>query len=1096
MTRIPALAMTCMAGGRALMRALLPAALAAALLFLVPTLAYADATFTVDRTDDVAAANACLDAVPNDCSLRGAITKANGAAGTDTIILPIGIYRLTLSGADNANATGDLDITDHLNIIGSGGNQDGTASQTVIQSGSNDVAPGSGIDTIMSINPTWNKVINVSIKAVTLRYGKNTDDVASYHYGGAIDFEATPYDNAALPGIGSLTIYNSVLTYNSSTQTDGGAISVLNSLNRAGTALTIINSEISNNTTTRGYGGAFATGAAFSISGTSIKNNSSVSSSGSGGFGGGIYATMGGTITNSTISGNTVSPAPVGRGAGLVITGGLTMTNVTLSGNTGAGQGGAMWVNGSANALTNLTVTGNSATDGGGIYWGASGTITMNNSIVWGNSNFGAVSGSNNLIGIDPKFDGGLKDNGGKVFTYALLPTSPAIDAGSNAAATAAGATNDGRGAPFARIVDADGNGTAIVDIGAFEVQSADVTVTVGAPGTLQEGQTNAQYSIIVTNIGTSPTTGTASVVLDVPAALTNRQLSGTGWTCNAGTLVCTRSDALAGTASYPTITLTVDVAADAPNSVTVEASVALPTESNAANNTDAETTTVKQKTTTAASAVTTTYGSTTSVSATVTTGVAGTVTFSASGLGNIGTATVNTATGVAATPIVMAFAPANYTLTATFMPSDTNTYLTSSGTASFTLNKATLTVTAENKSRTYGAANPTLTASYSGFVFGQDSTYLGGALSLTTAATTTSVPNSYAITVGGHTSANYDITFVPGTLTVSPAALTVKANNQNRTYGTANAALTVTVTGFVLGETEANLGGVLSVSTPATASSVPGTYAITPSGYTSANYTITNEPGTLTVAKATLNVTVDAQSRNYGAANPAFTVSYSGFVLAQTESVLGGTLSLSTTATATSPAATYTITASGQTSANYDIVYAPGTLTVTPAPLSVKVDDASRLYGDANPAFTFTPTGLMNGETAAVLTGTPVYTTAAVPTSAPAAYPVTLTGLASTNYTITYQPGSLTVNLRPLTVTAEAKSKPYGDDNPTLTVTYSGFATDEDQSDLGGSLSLTTTATAASTVGTYPITASGYTSTNYVITYTPALLTVTPAPL
>ncbi len=91
----------------------------------------------------------------------------------------------------------------------------------------------------------------------------------------------------------------------------------------------------------------------------------------------------------------------------------------------------------------------------------------------------------------------------------------------------------------------------------------------------------------------------------------------------------------------------------------------------------------------------------------------------------------------------------------------------------SFTVGKAALTVTANNQSRSYGAANPTFTASYSGFVNQDTASALSGEPSLTTTAHPGSDIGSYPITAGVGTlsAANYDFTFVDGTLTVNKAA-------------------------------------------------------------------------------------------------------------------------------------------------------------------------------------------------------------------------------------------------------------------------------------------------------------------------------------
>ena len=99
---------------------------------------------------------------------------------------------------------------------------------------------------------------------------------------------------------------------------------------------------------------------------------------------------------------------------------------------------------------------------------------------------------------------------------------------------------------------------------------------------------------------------------------------------------------------------------------------------------------------------------------------------------------------------------------------------------------------------------------------------------------------------------------------------------------------------------------------------------------------------------------------------NPALTVSYSGFVNGDTPASLTTPPTITTTATAASGVGTYPITASGAASsnANYTISYASGTLTVTPAALTVTATNKTRTYGAANPAFTASFAGFVNGDT------------------------------------------------------------------------------------------------------------------------------------
>ena len=155
------------------------------------------------------------------------------------------------------------------------------------------------------------------------------------------------------------------------------------------------------------------------------------------------------------------------------------------------------------------------------------------------------------------------------------------------------------------------------------------------------------------------------------------------------------------------------------------------------------------------------------------------------------------------------------------------------------------------------------------------------------TTATAASAPGTYPITASGAASANYTFSYVSGTLTVTPATLTVTATNQTKAYGAANPVLTVSYSGFVNGDTAATGDPGDASTTTATTASAPGTYPITASGAVSANYTFSYVSGTLTVAPAALTVTANNQTKAYGAANPALTVSYSGFVNGDTAASL-----------------------------------------------------------------------------------------------------------------------------------------------------------------------------------------------------------------
>ena len=168
----------------------------------------------------------------------------------------------------------------------------------------------------------------------------------------------------------------------------------------------------------------------------------------------------------------------------------------------------------------------------------------------------------------------------------------------------------------------------------------------------------------------------------------------------------------------------------------------------------------------------------------------------------------------------------------------------------------------------------------------------------------------------------------------------------------------TASATGALNGDTFS-----FTESTTAVAASPVGTYPIVPvaTGANLANYTVVYVNGTLTVGQATLTVTAGNASRAYGVANPAF---YR----------IGGRrnerrhlqLHREHDGSGRSPVGTYAIVpvATGANLGNYTVVYVNGTLTVGQATLTVTAGNASRAYGVANPAFTASAAGAVNGDT------------------------------------------------------------------------------------------------------------------------------------
>ena len=400
------------------------------------------------------------------------------------------------------------------------------------------------------------------------------------------------------------------------------------------------------------------------------------------------------------------------------------------------------------------------------------------------------------------------------------------------------------------------------------------------------------------------------------------------------------------------------------------------------------------------------------------------------------------------------------------------------------TVGQRAITVTADAKSRAYGDVNPALTYQVggSGLVNGDS---LSGALA--TSATTASNVGVYGINQGTlAASGNYALNYTSTNLTVTQRALTVTADAKSRAYGDVNPALTYQVggSGLVNGD---SLSGALATS--ATTASNVGTYGINQGTLAaSGNYALNYASANLTVTQRAITVTADAKSRAYGDVNPALTYQVGGSGLVNGDTLSGA---LATSATTASNVGAYginqgTLAASG----NYALNYTSADLTVTQRALTVTADAKSRAYGDVNPALTYQVggSGLANGDT---LSG--ALATSATTASNVGAYGINQGTLAASgNYALNYASADLTVTQRAITVTADAKSRAYGDVNPALTYQVGGSGLVNGDT-LSGALA--TSATTASNVGTYGIgqgtlAASG----NYALNYTSANLTVTPA--
>ncbi len=512
--------------------------------------------------------------------------------------------------------------------------------------------------------------------------------------------------------------------------------------------------------------------------------------------------------------------------------------------------------------------------------------------------------------------------------------------------------------------------------------------------------------------------------------------------------------------------------------------------------------------------------------------------------------------------------------------------------TQNFTLmvSGAALTITASSGSMTYGGPVFPVTPGFSGFVNGD--TYKSLATQPTCSTTATSFSavagSPYVTSCSGAVDSNYTITYASGTVTITPAALNISADNQSMTFGGANPSFTASYSGFQGSDNSAVVSGLtFTVYTDSTMSTAvtdfqtlkAGSYPIVASGGSAANYNISYGNGTLTVNKATFTglVTISPADPNtvpYGQPVTATVLlnSYSigGVPVLQThadpnnpnqqlpesltvylvpagqgpsQAMKFGTATAvpaydntaNTTGT-TKTGWTATITGNAPTPGNYtafaygddpgnnsltnlkladagyfyadtaDIIYPTlqsKQLDVVQAALTITANDASKTYGQTVTfaGTEFSPTGLVSGDTVTSVTLTSAGA-AATATVAGSPYPIVpsaAVGSGLNNYSITYVNGKLTVKQAMVTPSITASNKVYdGTTTATVACTLLGVVNSDSVSCSAASANFSqANASNGLTVTATGIILSGPAAPNYSLASTTATTTanITPAP-
>lgn len=538
---------------------------------------------TLDEVDASPGDRRCETAPGNAvCTLRAAVQEADATIGDDTITVPAGVYLLTIPGTDEAWATsGDLDITDNLTITGAG------AALTIID--------GNNLDRVF--DHSYAHVFTIT--DITIRNGNALNGT-----GGGL---ATVGGGILNWGVGTTTVNDSVISGNKAV--DGGGI-----FNISNGVIELNRCTVSGNTSNTNGGGIsnFTFGTA-RINDSTIENNTAA-------YGGGLFNSFRSmtTISGSTFNGNYAligGAITTQYGQGVV-----TLRNSTLSGNTAYTAGGGIRVSpGDTVNLHNTTLVNNqvsSASAGGGGIYNTSGTINLDNSLLAGNLDAGAGSpdcngyfnsngynllgdntgctfnaASGDLIGsgaspLDPAI-GPLADNGGATYTHALLPNSPALNAGNP--------LTPGSGGNACEALDQRGIDRTLnagCDIGATETRLADLSVSqIDSADPVLPGGT-VIYTVTVDNTG--PDDASDLILIDtLPTGATLTSVTAGDWSCdgNSPQLTCTLPALAQGQTSTVGIMLSLPDSSGTHTNIATVSSARL--DLNAANDSSGETTVV-----------------------------------------------------------------------------------------------------------------------------------------------------------------------------------------------------------------------------------------------------------------------------------------------------------------------------------------------------------------------------------------------------------------------------------------------------------------------------------------------------------------------
>jgi hypothetical protein len=329
------------------------------------------------------------------------------------------------------------------------------------------------------------------------------------------------------------------------------------------------------------------------------------------------------------------------------------------------------------------------------------------------------------------------------------------------------------------------------------------------------------------------------------------------------------------------------------------------------------------------------------------------------------------------------------------------------------------LTVTAASDTKIYGGTTASSkTPGYSPNLGTGDTAGFGQVFDSRNAGNRQLIPSG--VVNDGNSGSNYTYNFVNTAGSISPLGITVTARTDSRVYdGTTNSSQTPTYPGLATGDTTANFTQVFDSRNAGSRQLIPSGVVNDGNSGSNYSYNFVRTPGTIT--QRALTGAIAANNKQYDSTQAA-TLSGSSLsppIQGDKVTLVVGTPAFTDKNAGNGKTVLAALSLTGDDALNYTVNSpASTTANITPAPLAIKADDKQVAQNAANPIFTATYTTLLGTDTPASLTGTLTFDTTRTLASLPGTYPINVSGQTSTNYTITYAPGVLTVQASPISFT------------------------------------------------------------------------------